>query len=169
MRCYLKILTMAIFVGGGTLLQSCELLTGIGPPLAIPDSTPTIKQGVYGFVEFWEGDFMPTIPPISGRGKITPVVRTLVVHTATRFDSVAQVGYSPFYSAIYTRRVTATSSNELGFFQVELQPGKYSFFVIEDSLYYANGTDGEGSICPVIVQKDSLSFLQFNITYKATF
>jgi len=160
---------LGLFVTGVVLLQSCDLLTGIGVPPAVPDSTPTIKQGVYGYVEFWDGDFMPTIPPASGRGKITPVARTLVVHTATRFDSVVQVGYSPFYSSINTQRVATTSTNELGFFQVELPPGEYSFFVIEDSLYYANGTDGEGYICPVIVRKDSVSFLRFNITYKATF
>ena len=169
MKSYLKAFFLTLVTGIIVLLQSCELMNGIGPPPAVPDSTPSIRQGVYGHVEFWEGDFMPTYPPSSHRGTIRPVVRTFVVYTATRFDSVAHVGYSAFYSDIYTRRVATTTSNTLGFFQVELPPGKYSFFVIEDSLFYANGGDGEGFLCPVTVKQDSLSFLRFTITYKATF
>jgi len=133
------------------------------------DTIPTIRQGVYGYVEFWEGDFMPTVPPAPSRGTITPVERGIVVHTPTRFDSVTPVGYSAFYTEIFTPRVAETSSNGRGFFQVELPPGSYSFFVIENSLFYANGGDGQGHLWPVTVLRDSLSFVKLNITYMATF
>ena len=169
MKSRLKICALVLAVGTIALLQSCEWMTGIGPSPAVPDSTPSIRQGVYGFVEFWEGDFMPTYPPTSHSGTIRPVVRTIVIHTATRFDSVARVGYSAFCSDIYTRRVATTISNQLGFFQAELPPGKYSLFAIEDSLFYANGGDGQGYLCPVTIKQDSLSFMRFTITYKATF
>jgi hypothetical protein len=40
---------------------------------------------------------------------------------------------------------------------------------MEGSLYYANGSDDQGYLCPVTVWKDSLTFMHLNITYKATF
>jgi len=133
------------------------------------DTIPSIRQGVYGYVEFWEGDFMPTVPSETCGGSITPVERTIEIHTPTRFDAGNQVDYSAFYWKLFTPCIAKTSSNAKGFFQVELPPGFYSIFVIENSLYYANGGDGQGYLCPVTVFKDSLSFVKLNITYKATF
>ena len=132
------------------------------------DTIPTIHQGVYGYVELWEGDFMPHPQGGSG-GTITPVPRQIVVHNATSINAVQQVDYSPFYTRIFTRQVGSTNSNLKGFFQIALPVGTYSFFIIENSLYYANGFDGQGYICPVTVLKDSLTLVKLNITYKATF
>ena len=151
------------------ILPTCDTLdkNSLSPFLA--DTIPTIHQGVYGRIYFWEGDFMPMIYPDSARGRITPVQRTVVVHTPTRFDSVDQADYSPFYREILTPRAGTTSSNSAGFFQIELAPGRYSFFVVEESMYYANGGDGYGYLCPATVVKDSLTYTVLNITYKASF
>ncbi len=150
-------------------LSGCDKVTETLPPPTGTDTIPTIQQGVYGRVYFWEGDFMPVVPPAPPRGTITPVQRTLVVHTPTRFDSVEQVNYSAFYRRILTQRIGTTASNSAGFFQIPLAPGRYSFFVVEDSLFYANGGDGLGFLLPVTVVQDSLTRLDINITYKATF
>ncbi len=125
----------------------------------------TIHQGVWGNVWFWEGDFMPSDRP--PRGTITPVVREVYVYKATPLDSVIGPPYSPFYSKILTPLVATTTSNSTGFFQVELQPGKYSFFVKEDSLFYANLFD-DYHIQPATVVKDSVIKRQIDITYKAS-
>ncbi len=131
----------------------------------------TINQGLWGNVWFWEGDFyiidyQPDCPP----RKITPVIRNVYAFEPTSglpVDSqVIQVGYSPFYSKILTKLVDSTQSDSTGFFQLELPPGKYSFFVKEDSLFYANLFDGYGLIFPVIVVKDSVTKIQIDITYK---
>jgi hypothetical protein len=148
-------------------LGDCDQPTNVGG--SSNDTIPSIRQGAYGYVYFWEGDFMPTYPPRSSSGTITPVERIIVVHTPTRFDSVSQVDNSAFYSEIFTPRIAEARSNASGFFQVELPPGSYSFFVIENSLYYANGSDGQGHLWPVTVLRDSLSFVKLNITYKASF
>ena len=158
----LFVLVAAVVAVGG-----CDQSTvGDGQSL---DTIPTIRQGVYGYVKFWEGDFMPTVPPAPSRGTITPVARPIVVHTPTGFDSVTQVGYSPFYREIFTPQVATTNSNAKGFFQIELPVGSYSFFVVEDSLFYANGSDGQGHLWPATVYADSLTFVELNVTYRATF
>jgi hypothetical protein len=153
---------VAVMVVGGC--DQSTVIEGISN-----DTIPTIRQGVYGYVEFWEGDFMPTWPPGTSRGTITPVPRQIVVHLPTRFDSAQQVDYSGFYSRIFTPRVAVTRSNARGFFQVELPVGSYSFFVVENSLFYANGGDGQGHLWPVTGWGDSLSFVKLAITYRATF
>jgi hypothetical protein len=132
------------------------------------DTIPTIHQGVYGYVEFWEGDFMPH-PIGKTSGTITPVSRQILIYSPTTFGEVQQVDYSPFYTRIFTPQVGTTSSNNKGFFQIALPEGTYSFFIMEGSLYYANGSDDQGYLCPVTVWKDSLTFMHLNITYKATF
>ena len=132
-----------------------------------------IKQGLCGHVMFWEGDFMPMIDGRSGRPldsrKPTGVVRPVLIYELTSSHHVDRVGYGGFYREIRTKRVAETWSDTLGFFQVELPVGRYSVFVQEDSLYYANRFDGYDRILPITVKKDSVSKLQFDITYKASF
>lgn len=129
----------------------------------------TISQGVWGQVWFWEGDFMPT--PCSGKqlhGTITAVKRELFIHEATTFDQVERTDSPVFFSAIFTPLIATVTSDSLGFFQITLPPGKYSFFVKEDSLFYANGVD-DSHIMPVVVTADSVSKRQININYRAAF
>ncbi len=152
------------------LLFSCEDM-GSGPGFP-PDTRDqvTITQGIWGNVWFWEGDFMPSTDPGGSGGRITPVIREVFVHAATTYDSV---GTSPiwgtFYSRILTTCIAQSRSNATGFFEVSLPPGKYSIFVKEDTLYYANGSDSEGHIMPSRVFADSVTKVQFDITYKAAY
>jgi hypothetical protein len=126
-------------------------------------SQVTIQQGVWGNVWFWEGDFMPP-----GWGTVTPVIRTVYAFEATGFDDVEQVDYSPFYRSIHTRLVDSTVSNSTGFFQLTLAPGQYSFFVREESLFYANGSDNK-HILPADVQNNRLTKIQIDINFKACY
>ena len=157
----------AAVIAGLMFTRSCDHPTGPGG--SSTDTIPTIRQGVYGYVYFWEGDFMPTYPPASHAGQITPLERVIVVHPPTRFDAVKQVDYSPFYSWLQTPAISETRSNASGFFQIALPAGEYSLFVVENSLFYANGTDEQGYLWPVSVVKDSLTFVKLNLTYRATF
>jgi hypothetical protein len=126
-----------------------------------PDTTDqiTITQGVWGNVWFLEGNFR-------NNGTITPVVREIYVHTLTPLDAVNPAGDSGFYYEIYTQLITTTVSNNTGFFEVALPPGRYSFFVKEDSLFYAYLYDEEGNILPATVVEDSITEVLITITYK---
>jgi hypothetical protein len=123
----------------------------------------TIEQGVWGNVWFWEGDFMPP-----GWGTITPVSRTVHAYELTTYDQVKQVPYSCFFWSIRSQLVAVTTSNSTGFFQMELPPGRYSFFVREGSQFYANGDDGK-YILPATVETNFGTKVQMDITYEACF
>ena len=139
------------------------------PPKSIPersDGKVTIEQGIWGDVWFWEGDFMP----ICGSGTITPVSREIRIHELTNLDDVIRAPEDPtFYAEINTALVVTTWSDRDGFFEVVLPPGKYSVFVVEDTLFYANRFDGVGNIFPVEVYDGQATGIQFDITYKAYF
>jgi hypothetical protein len=126
-------------------------------------SQATIQQGVWGNVWFWEGDFMPPV-----WGTITPVSRTVYAYELTSYDQVKQVPYSSFFWSINSQLVAVTTSNSTGFFQMELPPGRYSFFVREGSQFYANGDDGK-YIMPAAVETGLLTKVQIDITYNACF
>ena len=155
--------TIAAFAFAVTISNSgCN---DFGPGNSIPPDTfkqVTITQGIWGNVWFWEGNFMPG----SENGTITPVEREIQVYEATRHDSVTFAGGS-FYRDILTRLVATTRSNRSGFYEVALPPGKYSLFVIEDSLYYANPSDSASHIQPGTVTENQITKVQINIDYRA--
>ena len=123
----------------------------------------TIKQGAWGDVWFWSGDFMPV-----GRGEICQVKRKVFVYELTTFSDVEQIDYTPFYSAINTKLVTIVESDNEGFFQIELEPGNYSLFVKENGEFYSNLSSSNG-IFPVVIELNQVTEVRFDIKYKATF
>ena len=127
----------------------------------------SISQGVWGNVWFWEGNFEP--PFERNYAKITPVVRDIFIYEATT-DSMVEPAYGgTFFLRINSTLITTTQSDNDGFFQVTLAPGKYSFFVKEDTLFYANRWDGEGHILSAIVTENNVTKNQIDINYKAVF
>jgi hypothetical protein len=132
-----------------------------------PDHHPelvSIHQGLWGDVWFWQGDFMPMCPS----GVVFPVSREMRIHELASFDDVDQAGYGPFYSAVHTPLVAVAQSGENGFFEVALEPGRYSVFSVEDTLLYANRFDGHGNIHPVTVDTAQVVGITFDITYEST-
>jgi len=124
----------------------------------------TITQGIWGTVFFWEGDFTPG----SVTGTIKPVQRTIYVYEpANRNDVLKPHPYGTFYSEILTTKIDSTMSDGTGFFELNLKPGKYSIFIREDNLFYANGSDEKGIIFPAIVLNDSITEIQLDINYKS--
>jgi hypothetical protein len=132
-----------------------------------------IDQGVWGEVMFWEGDFMPMHYPDEASGDVSPVARRIFIHEATRSDQVQwiYVDIEPccgarFISGISTDLLAVTHSDNRGFFQIELPPGRYSMFVEERGYLYANRFDGE-YIFPFEVREKEVTGIEFDITYMA--
>lgn len=126
----------------------------------------TITQGIWGNVWLYEGDFMPS--PDGGQGSITPVVRELWIFTPTLMSETTPVGGTRF-TTIHSTLITTVSSKANGFYQIALPESRYSIFVKEDSMYYANWFEGEGYISQVRVAPDSITKFQVDLTYNAVF
>ena len=127
-----------------------------------------VPQGIAGTVRFHEGDFMPG-PETRARGSMTPVRRELRIHHAAGQDSVVPAGEGGFFSRVLTPLAGTTVSDDSGRFAISLPPGRYSVFVVEDSLLYANLFDGRGYVFPVTVLPDSVAHVRVDITYRATY
>lgn len=139
----------------------------------IPIPAITITTGVRGNVWYWEGDFMPfvytDIPPStvpSSRGKISPVVREIQIHRVTTVTDMNS--YGPLFSDIPTELVATTTSDQTGFYQIDLPPGIYSAFIKEGTKYYANGFDSQG-IMAFEVRSGTVTEMRLDITLAATF
>jgi hypothetical protein len=89
------------------------------------------------------------------------------IHQLTTWDQADEVGYTAFFSSIHTELVATVYSNGAGFFQVELPPGSYSLFAVEDTLFYADRFDGSGYINPVVVKEGQVTEAHFDIDYMA--
>ena len=159
-----RILSAVLLLLSVLTLAAChEADRMLGPP-----ADPVVTQGVAGLVLFWQGDFMPVLGPGTPTGTKRPVVRELLVYELTNLADVTSAG-DAFYSAISTRRVASTLSGADGRFAVQLPVGRFSLFVREQSMFYANGGDGQGFIYPIDVVADTVTEVQFDITYLAYF
>ena len=124
----------------------------------------SISQGIWGDVWFWTGDFQPICPT----GEVTAVTREIRIHELTRYDDV-EIEDFVFYYNIQTELIASVWSDSLGFFEVELEPGTYSIFVVENDMLYANSWDVQGYIFPVDVWEGEVTGIQINIDYLATY
>lgn len=123
----------------------------------------SIDQGFWGDVWFWSGNFMPV-----GRGEICQVRREIHIYELTTLNDVKQIGYTSFYTEIKTKHIATTTSDDSGFFEIELSPGTYSIFIKEGDNYYSNRSNSLG-IFPVTIVTDEITGVRIDITYKATF
>ena len=153
---------------------------------------PTIRQGVWGQVRFYEGDFMPTwidttdpeqVEWFRNRNSVTPVVRDVFFFEKAHFTRDVDPIGSTWFARVKTPLAGRTRSDRNGFFEISLPEGEYSMFVWETTsdlpdyctelrrtgaAFYANGDDGQGYIRPVAVVRDSVVRADFRIDYLAT-
>lgn len=152
-------------------ISSCEVenLTGEAP--SDPDKLKeynqrkvTIEQGVSGTIFFEEGNCMP---PRGDSCLTYPVERTVRIYELTT-DAEA-VGEGPFYEEVNTKWIATAKSDQDGFFQMALPRGKYSLFIEEDSLLYANLIDQKGGILVAVIDSGWVTMIHPEITYKASY
>jgi hypothetical protein len=155
------------FIASSSMRRSSLLCTVLIvlllPVMNCKKQDAVIDQGVQGTVLFWRGDFQCC--PI--KGSKLPVQREVCVFELTNEHQVTN--YGAFYDTIQTKMVAKTTSNDGGFYQLRLAPGRYSLFVKEGQYFYMNSSDGYGNIQPFEVVAGSLCQLDIDITYMAVF
>ncbi len=151
-----KLLLLSLF-----FVVSCENSTdGMKPSYPSKnEKLITITQGVWGNVWLWEGNFMP-----EGWGDITPVKREIYVYELLTYEQIREMHLgNAFYTEIDSNLITKLSSDDKGFYQIEMPVGEYTLFIKEEGSFYNNGSFG------ITVTKDTISEMHFNIKHSAYF
>ena len=125
----------------------------------------TILQGIAGTLIMKEGDCMPMFDTENSEStcKAFPIKRTIQIYDYTLLSDID--GYGSQYDSVYTTLIGEFESDEEGFFQFQVDSGKYSIFIKEKGKYYANGSDGNGGINPVPIFNDSITIRNLIIDY----
>lgn len=126
-----------------------------------------VKTGIRGKVLFLKGNQMPGPGrnPNSGLG----VIRQIGIFERTTLNQVEPAPEGGFYSKIKTKCIRKVWSDKNGCFIQALPPGKYSLFVKENGMWYANSFGGDGEIFEVEVREGSCTQVEFKVSYAASF
>ena len=128
------------------------------------------KQGLFGKVLWVAGNQMPMIieeGQQDDRKGPRPIEREIVVFEQTRTsDTEMENG---FYKNIKTKEVARFKTDKNGQFFINLKPGIYSLFTVEEDGLWANTFDGENRINPIEIKEDEISQITITINYDAAY
>ena len=112
---------------------------------------------------------MPVVGPDITSCVTCPVQRTVRIY---EYTTISQANYQPgsggFYESFNTNLVSEVQTDANGFFQAELPKGSYTVVIMEKGKLYANLSDGQGGINPVVVE-GGREQLDVNINYQAAY
>jgi hypothetical protein len=128
-------------------------------------------QGITGQVTWLEGNQMPTISE-SGKEsqkepKGKPVKRTIRIYPLLKISDMSMD--DGLVKNLAAKPITEIESDETGKYSVQLSPGRYSVFTVEEGGLFANIFDGEGNVQPVTVKEGEWTLLDIVINYKAVY
>lgn len=128
----------------------------------------SVGQGVAGTLIMKEGNCMPMTGPYEGDNpcRSFPVKRIIQVYEPTSHSEVESSEPGPSFEEIHTRLIAETESDEEGFYELELDTGRYSLFIIEKGMYYRNMFK-DNLIGPFTVSTDSVTLENLTIDYAA--
>ncbi len=114
---------------------------------------PSITQGVYGTVIERYGDWMPGSTADHGERPIKCDVYVYEYTMLSDFGGTISVHYP--IDAMPKPFVAKTTSNSKGFYEINLAPGTYSIFLLDDDgKLFASGGDAYGGINPVTISSN---------------
>lgn len=127
-------------------------------------------QGITGTVTWLEGNQMPMVtqsgdPATKSAAK--PIQRTVRVYPLIKFSDLKIE--NGLYTALAEKPITEVETDENGKYSLQLSPGRYSIFVVEEGGLFANIFDGEGNVQPVTVKENEWTLLDIIVNYKAVF
>ena len=139
-------------------LIACEKKSDVETPI----EAPTITQGIYGQVKERYGNWQPFRDP-DGTWGFRTIVRDIYVYEYTTLFDFDQRYYDYIIPADKMPKplVATTTSKENGFYQIQLEPGKYSVFILDNGSMRANGDDENGGLQPITIEEGSL--LRFDL------
>jgi hypothetical protein len=126
-----------------------------------------VTQGITGSVTLISGNQMP----MKGRVPDLPkgIKATILIYEPTQLSQVQRVGTSPLYTAITTKRVALVETDSSGNFTISLPAGKYSVFILQGAVFYANLFDTENNIALFTVEANKLTNIRLSVNSAASY
>ena len=125
------------------------------------------QQGIEGYVYRLSGNQMPS--PDRKPSPPKGIKTTLYVYQLTNISQVIRQGESPFYSSIKTNFVSKIETDTNGYFNIIIEPGRYSLFTKKDTLFFANWFDKDNNISPAEVLPAKMTKVEFTVDYDAVY
>lgn len=127
-------------------------------------------QGITGTITWLEGNQMPMMTedgkPDSKQGP-TAIQRMVRIYPLIKFSDLKME--DGLFTAVAEKPISEVETSESGKYSVQLSPGRYSVFIVEENGLFANIFDGEGNVNPVTVKENEWTLLDVVVNYKAVF
>lgn len=127
-------------------------------------------QGIIGTITWIEGNQMPMMTEdgkSDEKPSSTPIQRKVRVYPLIKFSDLKME--DGLFTGLAEKPITEVESDENGKYSIQLSPGRYSLFVVEENGLFANIFDGEGNVQPVTVKEDEWTLLDVVVNYKAVY
>ncbi len=141
------------------------LLTVLAACSASKPGHSNINQGISGYIYQVRGNQMPAPGRAISRGR--GLSCEVYIYSATQSSDTR--GPAPLFSQINTPLITQIKSDSTGRYTAYLPPGRYSLFIKENNLFFANETDGNGYLNFVEVKSGLVSAKDFRVTLRAVY
>ncbi|WP_332914416.1 carboxypeptidase regulatory-like domain-containing protein [Algoriphagus boritolerans] len=93
-------------------------------------------QGITGTITWQEGNQMPMMieeGQADTRSSPKPIKRTVRVYPLIKFSDLKME--EGLFTAVAEKPITEVESNESGVYSIQLSPGRYSIFIVEEGGY----------------------------------
>jgi hypothetical protein len=128
------------------------------------------NSGITGTVTWIEGNQMPMVleegqkPP---KASLKPIKRKIQVFPLMKISDMKME--NGLFVSVMEKPLAETESDNKGKFTLELAPGQYSIFTVEEEGLFANVFDGEGNVMPVTVREKEWTLIDIEVNYKAVY
>ncbi len=134
--------------------------------ISCPDIS--VETGVWGEVLWLEGNHQPG----AGTGTSMPISREVRVYEVVTMNDAVEAADRPdaysVYDSISGTLVDSTTSDDQGFYEIELSAGTYSVFVEDEGDWYCNSFNADG-MCVVEVSEGETVEFNIRIDYAAAY
>lgn len=120
------------------------------------------NSGAFGVLSLVSGNCMPG-PDINTDCKLERLLSTVKVRELTHYSE----GDTFVYYSFTEDPIASIESTEDGSYNLNLEPGKYSVFVLDGEKEYCNSFDGDGNACKLIIKEGMKS--EHNVTIDHSF
>jgi hypothetical protein len=141
------------------------LLAVCKPPMK--QNTELIKQGIEGNVRLLTGNAMPMKDAPAAEAK--PFETTVYVYPPIKLQEIASFAVNGVYTQLPGKELFSVKTNEKGAFSFPLPEGKYAVFVAYKKGFFANISNAEGYVQPIVVEKNKLSTINITIDADAVY